>query len=103
VFHLEEYIREAEKHGWPSGELYVSPVREAIKKGYTISEIKTHFEAGEDLYNLEDRRNSKDNRPHTSDHDHIPPYSMMDFQWYLVNFIVADDQVSVHIVAVSPC
>ena len=90
--HFAEYLEQAEKENW---NVLVYPAQDAIEKGYTISEVRAHFAAGEDIWALPDlKKTSGGAAPDTSGHAAIPPYTTEQFYKYLAAFITIDDQVS---------
>ena len=86
------YIEQAEQQGWEV--LWVQPVRSAWENGYTITEIKAHYLAGDDLEKLPSHKVPSNDPSDTGGCAAIPPFLIEQFHEYLAAFIAADDQVS---------
>ena len=86
------YIEQAEQQGWEV--LWVQPVRSAWENGYTITEIKAHYLAGDDLEQLPSHKVPSNDPSDTGGCAAIPPFLIEQFHEYLAAFIAADNQVS---------
>jgi hypothetical protein len=93
-WHLEAYLTAALERGWP----ILSPIiKRGLELGYSLSELKSLNEQGTDLTTLPPRMTRvSDPEGRRS----IPQFSVAAFHKFLVEFIVADDQVSSHYMVV---
>lgn len=97
-FHILNFLELAEKHGWP---IFIQNVNLAFSIGYTFATLREALQKpGVSIRNLPPPPEPApgDFRPQVpggkpSLHDGLPEYSLAALQRYLVDFIVADDQV----------
>jgi len=87
-WHLRAYLTAALERGWP---IFSPVIKRGLELGYSLIELKSLNEQGIDLTTLPPRMTRVSDPEGRSS---IPQFSVATFHKFLVEFIVADDQVS---------
>lgn len=95
-YHLDIYLEEAEKNGWA---IWLEAVRTAFDSGYNFQTLRQALAAPNasirslPALNRGRRDMSSPASGHVTLESGLPPFSIAALQQYLMQFIVADDQV----------